>query len=138
LHPEAFRSFGIYAFGIKKKIKEFWGSFPMFWDRLYTWNIPFKKLPNFGMYYEIIPWKFVKNYGFKNITRTNNIISQFRNFKHITGTSGFFLSNFGNFHLFRKYSYRSSGKWYELHGNFPKFCEKFNYYGLFRYRKPEI
>jgi hypothetical protein len=65
--------------------------------------------------------KFVKIQGYKNIT----------------GTSGFFLSNFGNFHFFRKFSYWSSGKWYDLYGNFTKFCENFNY-GLFSYRKPKV
>jgi hypothetical protein len=59
-----------------------------------TWNIPFKKLPNFGMYYEIIPRNFVKIYGFKNITRTNEIISRnlvkIYGFKNITGTTAIF------------------------------------------------
>jgi hypothetical protein len=47
------------------------------------------------MYYEIIPQNYVKIYGFKNITRTNEKIS--RNFvriyyfKNLTGISGFFV-----------------------------------------------
>jgi hypothetical protein len=62
-------------------------------------------------------WNFVRIYGFKNETEL----------QVLCWTPVIF-------NFFRKYSY--SGKWYELHGNFQKFCENFNY-GLFRYRKPE-
>jgi hypothetical protein len=115
LHLEAFIYFSI----VKKNCRVLRSLFHFLGPL--TWSMPLKKLPIFGMYYKIIPQNFVKIYGFKNIT----------------GTSGFFCRTRVIFHFFRKNSYRSSRKWYELHRNFPKFCEN-SYYGLFWYHKHEV
>jgi hypothetical protein len=117
LHPKR-SGVSVYALVLFKKITEFWSSSSMFEDRLPEYRKYRSKTYRTN---EIISRNFVQIYGFKNIT----------------GTSSFFCRTLVIFHFFRKYSYRNSGTWYELHGNFPKFCENFNC-GLFRYRKPEV
>jgi hypothetical protein len=61
-----------------------------------------QKITELNMYNEIISRNFVKTYGFKNIT----------------GTLGFFLSNFGNFYFFQKIFIHNS---FKISQNFGKF-----------------
>jgi hypothetical protein len=76
LHPKTFRSFGICFSIVKKNYRVLRFFFHV--SRPLIWSIPSKKLPKFGMYYEIIPRNFVRIYCFKSIIGTSFFFAELR------------------------------------------------------------